>query len=157
MDSKKVFADFQFASNRVSKFLLETKSLDTRGYTVNASYDVDYNILEIIEEEDRYIGLVEFSTVIKAKIKNSILYKINLCMEGIFLGNPKKLDAEQFSKMLELNGVATLSQLCRSYIISTSSLSGLNPPVKLPMINIHALREYKHSQKENGAQNNSLD
>ncbi|ABR49271.1 hypothetical protein Amet_3132 [Alkaliphilus metalliredigens QYMF] len=148
MDSKKVLADFQLAGNRVSNFSIETKSLDTRSNTVDLNYDIDYNILEIIEDEERYVGLLEFIIIVKAKIKNSILFKINLKMEGIFIGNPKKLTLEHFEDMLELNGIATLSHLSRSYIISVSSLSGLNPPVKLPMINVHKLRELKDKKNE---------
>ena len=52
-------------------------------------------------------------------------------MEGIFVGNPQKLNIEQFKEMLELNGVATLSQLCRAYILSISALSGISPAIKL--------------------------
>ena len=64
--------------------------------------------------EDKYIGYIEFITVIKAKVKNSILFKINLTMEGVFVGNTQKLKQEDFLDMLELNGLTTLSQLSRA-------------------------------------------
>lgn len=69
-------------------------------------------------------------------------------MDGLFLGNPKRLYKENFMDMLELNGVVTLSQLARAYVLSVTSLSGINPPVKLPMINVVALREKKKSKEK---------
>ena len=50
--------------------------------------------------------------------------------------------------MLELNGVATLSQLCRAYILSISALSGISPTIKLPMINVLSLRKKKNKMSE---------
>lgn len=50
--------------------------------------------------------------------------------------------------MLELNGVVTLSQLARAYVLSVTSLSGINPPVKLPMINVLALRDKKKNKEK---------
>ncbi len=148
MDSKKVLADFQFVRNRVSNFSIETKSLGSKNSAVDVNYDIDYNILEMTEEEDQYVGLLELIIIIKAKMKNSVLFKVHLTMEGFFVGNPKKLSLEHFEEMLELNGIATLSHLSRAYILSVSSLSGLQPPVQLPMINVHKLREMKEKKKQ---------
>ena len=68
-------------------------------------------------------------------------------MRGLFIGNPQKLSEENFNDMLELNGVVTLSQLARAYVMSVTALSGINPPVKLPMINVISLREKKKSRE----------
>lgn len=145
MDSSKVLADFQLMGNRVSRFSIETNSLVNKGNNAIISYDIDYNIIKTINEEDRYIGLMEFIINADAKIKDENLFNVNMVMEGLFVGNPKRFNQEQFINMLELNGVATLSQLSRAYIISMSSISGLNPPVKLPMLNIHNLIDLKHN------------
>jgi hypothetical protein len=51
--------------------------------------------------------------------------------------------------MLELNGLTTLSQLSRAYILSVTALSGITPPVKLPMINIFKLRQQKKEKEVN--------
>lgn len=84
--------------------------------------------------------------MVRAKIKKSILFKVRLKMEVIFSGNPQKQTKENFENMLKINGVATLSHLSRSYIISVLSLSGINPPIKLPMINIYNLNEMKEKK-----------
>jgi len=148
MDAKKIIADFQLAANRVSKFQLETRLIESKNTQANVNFDIDFNVLNIQEEQDRLIGFLEFTVLIKAKIKNSILFKIELAMEGIFLGNPNKLNRDDFENMLKLNGVATLSHLSRSYLLSVSSLSGINPPIKLPMINVHSLNELKKKTDE---------
>lgn len=148
INSKEILADFQFAGNRVSSFLIETKDIETKGARTNVSFDFDYNTKGVEETDERYIGELEFLVSVKAKIKNAILFKIDLKMEGLFLGNPKRLSKENFIDMLELNGVVTLSQLARAYFISVTSLSGINPPVKLPMINVVALRDKKKSNEK---------
>jgi preprotein translocase subunit SecB len=143
----KVLADFQFVGNRVSEFKIETRDIRTNEFKVHVTFDFDYNIKGVEELEDKYIGYIEFITVIKANVKNSILFKINLTMEGIFAGNTQKLKQDDFLGMLELNGLTTLSQLSRAYILTVTSLSGINPPVKLPMINIFKLMQQKKNNE----------
>ncbi|MCD5414063.1 MAG: protein-export chaperone SecB [Clostridiales bacterium] len=148
MDSKKIIADFQLIGNRVAKFSIETGNVDTKPAKAKVSYDVDYNVTNSeIENEKRY-GEVEFIVEVVAKTSEDMLFKINLAMVGLFVGNAKVLEKEEFTRFLELNGVATLSHLSRAYILSVSSLTGLNPSVKLPMININSLKRYKDEMKD---------
>jgi preprotein translocase subunit SecB len=147
MDYQKVIADFQLVKNRVAEFIIETKPLDTKGTPAKLDFDIDYKVLEISEEPDKFIGVIAFETIAKAKIKNMVLFKMNLKMEGVFFGNSEILKRSDFETMLELNGIATLSNLSRAYILSVSALSGLNPPIKLPMINIHKLKDLKKQEK----------
>jgi preprotein translocase subunit SecB len=148
MDLKNTVANFQFIANRISNFTLETKDMDIKGEKAKVNYDIDYNIIEIKEDEKLFIGKLEYIVVIKAKVKNKILFKIQLTMEGIFAGGKNKLSEEDFRNMIELNGIATLSHLSRAYIISATSLAGINPPVKVPMVNIHVLREMKKKKEK---------
>lgn len=150
INSNEVLADFQFIANRISQFSLETKDVENKAGKAQVSFNFDYNILQLEKQGERYIGCIEFASFIKAKVRNSILFKVDLKMEGIFVGDPNKLTVEQFKEMAELNGIATLSQLCRAYILSISALSGINPAIKLPMINVFSLREKKN--KTNGQQ-----
>ena len=144
MNVDKVMADFQLLKTRVSEFSFLTNPIESSGIAAKIEYNLDYNIINIIEEENSFTGYLEFIVDVKAKIKNSLLFKISFNIEGVFIGNHKVLDNESFKKTMELNGVVTLSQLSRSYIISTTALFGFNPPVKLPMANIVKLRELKN-------------
>ncbi|KRQ86534.1 hypothetical protein ABG79_01743 [Caloramator mitchellensis] len=147
IDSNNILADFQFAGSRVSNFSLETKQVSKKNERVNLSYEFDYNILNIEEDEEKFFGIIEFLVCVKAKAKNSILFKINLTIEGAFVGNKGKMNNVDFERMLKINGTTMLSQLSRSYILSVSALSGINPPVKLPMINIFSLVKEKETKE----------
>lgn len=91
--------------------ILKLRDIKTNEFKVKVTYDFDYEIKEIKELEDRYVGYLEFITLIKAKVKNAIFFKIDLTMEGAFIGNIQKLKKEDFANMLDLNGLTTLSQL----------------------------------------------
>lgn len=147
IDEKEVLADFQFIGNRVSSFVLDTKLVDTKGQKVTADFQFDYNILQCDIENERHIGIIEFITHGKAKVGRNILFKIDLAMEGAFLGNLGILTTERFKEMLEQNGLVTLSQISRSFLLSVTSQSGINPPVRLPMINVLALNEKKKTEQ----------
>lgn len=147
IDVKEVLADFQFIGNRVSSFVLDTKLFDTKGQKVTIDFQFDYNVLQCEEENERHIGIIEFITHGKAKAGRNTLFKIDLTMEGAFIGNLKVLTAERFKEMLEQNGLVTLSQISRSFLLSVTSQSGINPPVRLPMINVLALNERKKSEQ----------
>lgn len=155
INSKQILADFQFIGNRVDDFKLETKDIHNIDSRANITTEYDYNIKEVKKLDDKFFGRIEFTTLIKAKIKNSLLFRINLTMEGAFIGNPVKLTEEKFGEMMELNGLVTLSQLSRSYVLSVSALSGINPPVKLPMINVISLRQQKKAELEKSPAKNS--
>jgi preprotein translocase subunit SecB len=147
MDSKKIQADFQFVASRVSHFSLETKDIATEEIPVRIDSDIDYNILNIEKNENNHVGVIEFTAEIKSKVKKSYLFKISVKMEAIFVGNPHVLTDETFKNRLELNGVATLSQMCRSFVLSTTALAGINPPIKIPMVNIQKLRDLKKNNE----------
>ena len=75
------------------------------------------------------------------------MFKIELVMEGAFGIESSLLTEDKFLEMLEVNGLITLSQISRAYILSVTSQAGI-PPVRVPMINILKLQEMK-KQKEN--------
>jgi len=147
IDGKDISADFQFIGNRVSSFALDTRLVYSKGQKVTVDFQFDYNILRCDAENEKHIGIIEFITNGKAKVGRNNLFKIELTMEGAFAGNPNVLTVERFKEMLEQNGLVTLSQISRSFLLSVTSQSGINPPVRLPMINILALNEKKKSEQ----------
>jgi preprotein translocase subunit SecB len=144
MNSKEVMADFQFQGNRVSKLLVETKLLKEKG-RAELSFDFDYEIGDLVEEDNIFLGVLQLIIQVKAKIKNKILFKIDLVMEGGFTGNSEKVSREKFIEMLEMNGLIILLHISRAYLVSVSAQSGINPPIRIPMINVLKLREAKQS------------
>ncbi|MDD4439904.1 MAG: preprotein translocase subunit SecB [Tissierellia bacterium] len=146
MNTKEVMADFQFLGNRVSKLVIETKQLEEKG-RAELSYDFDYKVTHISEMDNNILGILQFSVQTKAKIKKKILFKIDLTMEGAFAGNLEKIPKEKFAEMLEMNGLANLMNISRAYLVSMSAQSGINPPVRLPMINLIKLKEKKQKSE----------
>lgn len=142
-----ITADFQFIGNRVSHFNLETNILNTSDQKVIPEFQYDYNVITIDESKESHFGIIELLIRGKAKVGKSNLFKFDLVMEGAFLGGIDSLSKEKFSEMLELNGLVTLSQISRSFLLSVTSQSGINPPVRLPMINVVALNEKKKAQQ----------
>lgn len=142
MKTGEIAADFQFKGNRVSKFILDTRLIPSKG-PAEVSFDVDYNIVNCSEYEAQHFGVLELIVKVRATLKRRILFKIELTMEGIFTGDATKLSRDKFVEMLEMNGLITLLHISRAYIVSVTSQFGINPPVKIPMINIYKMREKK--------------
>lgn len=148
MKDNDVSSDFIFFGNRVNSFNLITNRINTKGQRVNVSFYFDYNVEDIQRGEDKLAGVIEFIVKARATVKKRILYKVELVMEGAFGCESKQLSDEKFLEMLEVNGLITLSQISRAYIISVTSQSGITPPLRMPMINIMKLREMKKQSAE---------
>lgn len=147
IEANKIVASFQMIASRVVRFELETKEVNNDNEKVNVRNSFDYEVVRIEEHEDHYYGVVQFKTDFVAKIGRKTLFKIFVVYEGKFMGNKNILKQEDFQRMLELNGVVALSQFTRSYVLSVTALAGINPPVRLPMININHLKKLKEEME----------
>ena len=145
MNAKDVLADFQFLGNRVSKLVLDTRLIEEKG-RADVTFDFDYMVNEVEKRENKFLATLSFIVEVRAKIKNKILFKVELEMEGVFAGNAEKIAQEKFVEMLEMNGLITLLHISRAYLISVTSQSGIQPPIKMPMINVLKMREKKALQ-----------
>jgi preprotein translocase subunit SecB len=141
MKSSEVVSDLVFIGNRVITFNLSTNMIDMKAQSVNIAFDFDYNIKDLKSEAGNAFGLIDYVVKVKASVKKKVLFKIELVMEGAFTS--KTLSKEDFKDMVEINGLITLSHISRAYIISATAQSGINPPVRVPMVNINKLIEQK--------------
>ncbi|NLA26501.1 MAG: preprotein translocase subunit SecB [Firmicutes bacterium] len=149
MKDKDVASKFIFFGNRVKTFNLETRIVnDTKSQQATLSFDFDYKVNDVQRKEGKVLGIIEFIVKTRATVKRKILFKIELVMEGAFGCESEQLSNERFLELLEINGLITLSQISRAYIISVTSQSGINPPVTIPMINVMKLREMKKNQSD---------
>lgn len=139
---EEVFAEFQFLGNRVTKFILDTRMINVKEQRAEISYEFDYNVKDVKELENRLVGIIEFIVKAKSTVKKKLFFNIDLVMEGAFVCETQTDTEEIFQELLEVNGLVTLSQISRAYILSVTSQSGI-PPVKMPMINVIKLREKK--------------
>ena len=142
MKAAEVLADFQFLGNRVAKFTLETRFVEEKAEG-RVEFDFDYEIRSMEEGEERFSAVLALMVNVRASKGRNLIFKLSLDMEGLFSGCREKLSNDQFVQMLELNGLITLLHLCRAYVITVTAQSGINPPVRLPMINVLKLKEKK--------------
>lgn len=63
---------------------------------------------------------------------HEIVVEVGVQMTGKFIG--EGVNEEEFFTMVKYNGTPTLSQLIRSYIITITSVGGIEP-IRIPMIN----------------------
>ncbi len=145
MKTEEIFAEFQFLGNRVSSFNLDARVTDVKTQRAELSFEFDYNVKAIEEHDNKLMGIIEFIVKAKATSKRKLFFKIDLVMEGAFACNTRTDVEDKFQEMLEINGLVTLSQISRAYILSVTSQSGI-PPVKMPMINVIKLRERKEKR-----------
>ena len=143
MEDKEIQSEFKFIGNRVASLNLITRNINTKGQKIGVSFNFDYNVKDTRQSDSSVLGVIEFMVKARAMVKRRLLFKVELVMEGAFIAERELLPDEIFYEMLELNGLITLSQLSRAYIISVTSQSGINPPVTIPMINVMKLREKK--------------
>lgn len=148
MNNNEILADFQNLGIRVTKLLLDTRLIDERRGQVDVSFDFDYKIDEVEEDETQFLGILDLIVKVKAKVKKKLLFKIELEMTGLFAGNKEKLSLEKFTEMLEVNGLITVLPICRAYLVGVTSQSGIHPPVQIPMINVLKMREAKAKLSE---------
>ena len=142
MKAGEVLADFQFLGNRVAKFTLETRLVEGEGEG-KVDFDFDYEIRSMEEGEETFFAVLALIVTARAGKGRKNVFKLSLDMEGLFAGNRERLSREQFMQMVELNGLITLLHLCRAYLMTVTAQSGINPPGRLPMINILKLKEEK--------------
>ncbi|NLV21159.1 MAG: preprotein translocase subunit SecB [Syntrophomonadaceae bacterium] len=146
-NNNEALADFQILGSRVNKLLLDTRIINIKG-RADISFDFDYKIAGVEEDGNQLRGILKFFVKVKAKVKNKILFNIELEMHGLFAGNPERLSREKFMEMIEINGLITLLHISRSYLISVTAQSGIHPPVHIPMINVMKLRDIKAKSNE---------
>lgn len=143
MKSSEVASELIFLGNRVVSFNLSTNMVNTKGRPVNVEFDFDYDIKEIQQEEASRYGLIDYVVKVKAAVKKKVLFKIDLVMEGAFRSDT--LGEDEFKEMVEVNGLITISQISRAYVLSVTAQSGINPPIRVPMVNVNKMIEQKHT------------
>ncbi len=105
MKSSDVKSELVFLGNRVVTFNISTNMVDIKAQPMTVAYDFDYNNSELKHEAGNSFGLLEYVVKVKASVKNKVLFKIELVMEGAF--RSETLSKEDFKDMVEINGLIT--------------------------------------------------
>lgn len=133
MEQKNVQAKFQLLDSYVKEFSIQTLKKIESKEDLNIEGQLGFKLINIKEENEKFIGQIELINDIKVKVKEEERSIIHMSIMGLFVEN-KECTKEEFEKMLKLNGAATLSHLSRAYIYSVTGLSGI-PQITTPMVN----------------------
>jgi preprotein translocase subunit SecB len=138
-----IFSDFSIVNNVMSNYSF-TNPTPFRKDKIEMNLNIDYEIVDISEKKDEYYGLLEFKVKIESNYSDDEKgFSLEVAILGVFNASRESMEIDAFEKMLTINGLATLSQLVRSYIASTISVFGLSEKLMMPMINIYKLIETK--------------
>ena len=85
-------------------------------------------------DEERLEGHLILTESLKMydKSNKELILELSVQMVGSFVGI--NLEEEQFLDMVKYNGTPTLSQFIRSYVVTMTSVGGMEP-IRIPLIN----------------------
>lgn len=96
--------------------------------------NIESKISEIKKKENELSAEMRLKNyiVIREKNTNEEITNIEVEMAGIFLGN--NMNEEDFIRYMKYSGAPLLSQSIRSYVMTITSLAGINM-IRVPLIN----------------------
>ncbi len=136
MEEENIKSDFQFVDNYVRNSNIEILKRNIKKGVIEMNLSV--GISEIIELDNEKTAEARLKNNVKVvnSDNNEVYIKISVEMAGNF--KCKNLSHDEFEDYIKYSGIPMLSQTIRAYIISLTSLSGINP-IRIPMVNF---REY---------------
>lgn len=152
MDAKKIISGFQLVKAAVISLEVKNSFLEYDEH-LNGSktIDVAYQITDsrTIEEKKIHGGSLDLHVTVASKINDSA-YIIHMIYRGLFTA-PSEMTFQEFSRMLKINGTASLYSMARAVLISISSQMFSGGSILLPMVNViqfHELTESAVNNKE---------
>ena len=140
-----VQAQFQMLDSYVKEYTLKTNCKLSESMNINANGEVQFRIVNITEKDEGLIGEIELINNLDLIVEEEIKAQIKIVMGGLFKYTIKE-EKERFENMLKINGATTVSNFIRTYIHTTTSMSGM-PPIITPMINF--VEFFKEENREN--------
>lgn len=96
--------------------------------------NIESRISEIKKKDNKLSAEMRLKNniIVREKNTNKELTRIEVEMAGIFLANDMK--EEEFIRYMKYSGAPLLSQSIRSYVMTITSLAGINM-IRIPLIN----------------------
>lgn len=144
----KTISPFQIVSSRIRKLSMAVGQISP-GAVYKTTYTFKCSSPDVNESDEEYYGKIAFCVVAVIKSDNAKLMNVTLDMEGSF--RTKKddqartmgIDLNKFLTMIDMNGLVALSQIARATLLSITSLSGIQPGLMMPMLNINELKKQR--------------
>lgn len=143
MNTEIIEATFQLLGTRVIDCKIHNDFIYIDG-SEKKKIDISHSISSMgATEDDKKIGVLQLS--LKLQIwEGKKKLKIDLTIEGAF-ETPRERSDENFAEMLEINGMAALYSVARSFVLSITAQSLIEGKVMMPMINFV---EYSKTEKQ---------
>jgi preprotein translocase subunit SecB len=134
-------ASYKFIAHRISNINFELKENSPK---LKLSYEIDAKLKYEEVEDGKFQGVVSLKIKIRGKHGRKTYLKCDATILGKFQ-NSDYFKEEDFISFCRFNGTATLLPILRSTILSLTALSGMSPPLKIPMINVLRTLESEES------------
>lgn len=148
--SKSLQSPFQLVATQILEYKIENSFLTIPDdVEISTECEYDTKLLDGAPEDNVLSGLVflEVKVIVNSSDNNTL--KATLKMAGGF--GQKGDDKEAFTKMLEINGCASLYSYARSYLSQNIALatSTGGKQIIIPLINVFKLKEKKDKKSAN--------
>lgn len=140
-------SSFQFQKSRVIEFEIKDRIVKDYQGRLQINIGIDYDISDVSMANGTYEASLNLFIKLQGLTeKKDSVFTIQLNIQGDFSCGTDQMSKEEFTNMVELNGLSTLMQMSRSYIIAVTSLSGFASPIALPLFNLFDI--IKNKKKE---------
>ena len=133
MENSKGVAKFQILDSYTKECTIKIIKKYSISPNLKNSFRMGFAIINI--DKRRMEGQIELRYEIEILESDVKVASIYLVMDALFKAS-RGTSNDEFEKLLKYNGAPVLSTICRAYINSISSQSGI-PPVVLPLIDFH--------------------
>lgn len=132
MEDNNIKSNFQFIDSYITHSSMDI--INRKKIESTLELNIESRISEIKKKDNKLSAEMRLKNniIVREKNTNKELTKIKVEMAGIFLANDMK--EEEFIKYMKYSGAPLLSQSIRSYVMTITSLAGINM-IRIPLIN----------------------
>lgn len=132
MEDNNIKSNFQFIDSYITHSSMDIINRKKNESTLELN--IESRISEIKKKDNKLSAEMRLKNniIVREKNTNKELTRIEVEMAGIFLANDMK--EEEFIRYMKYSGAPLLSQSIRSYVMTITSLAGINM-IRIPLIN----------------------
>lgn len=132
MEDNNIKSNFQFIDSYITHSSMDI--INRKKIESTLELNIESRISEIKKKDNKLSAEMRLKNniIVREKNTNKELTRIEVEMAGIFLANDMK--EEEFIRYMKYSGAPLLSQSIRSYVMTITSLAGINM-IRIPLIN----------------------
>jgi len=132
LEDNNIKSNFQFIDSYITHSSMDI--INRKKIESTLELNIESRISEIKKKDNKLSAEMRLKNniIVREKNTNKELTRIEVEMAGIFLANDMK--EEEFIRYMKYSGAPLLSQSIRSYVMTITSLAGINM-IRIPLIN----------------------